>query len=168
MNDTGNPEKTSSIYNAYRAGIKLFTFLNFFLMLILISDFFLEPKYEAAEKNIESGNSARNISINISLEDSLKISNGKSEVRENEQAAFTPIFKIEKFHKFKKNNEDGYSVNLEPLFLPLAAVLSWFISFIIVIKPRGKEKEPALMHQLLLLPVIVSFVYWFRLYDYFL
>lgn len=172
MNETENSEinkAESWKYNGFKLAVRLFTFLNFFLMLILISDFFLEPEYKAVKK---AADTSENRFFSLSLgDDSLKLNSSSYEIKDNEQAAITPIFKIELYHKYKaKDNGDGFSVDLGPVFLPFISVLSWLLSFIAIIKPRDKNKgeEPALMYQLLLLPIIISLDYWVKLIHFIL
>lgn len=166
--NSGATEGKPSGYSSFKTTVRFFTFINFFLALILISDFFLEPEYKKID---EAADSAKSKTFSLSLgDDSLKIHSGNTEVRENEMAAFTPIFQVEVFHKYKAGSDDGYSVDLGTVFLPVAAVIVWLISFIAVIisRKRKSETEPLLKYQILLLPVIVSLSYWAKLLGYFL
>jgi hypothetical protein len=171
MNNAENSEATEgkpSGYSSFKTTVRFFTFINFFLALILISDFFLEPEYREIDK---AADSAKSKTFSLSLGgDSLKIHSGDSEKRENEMAVFTPIFQVEAYHKYKAGSDDGYSVDLGTVFLPAAAALVWLISFIVVIITRKRKNgpEPLLKYQILLLPVIVSLSYWAKLLGYFL
>ncbi len=165
MDNTPKREKTAGSLRAFRTGIRLLTFLNLFLALILISDFFLEPEYRAVEIPADSSGS-KSISITFGFEDSLKIKKEESAIHADEMIALTPIFEIDKYNIYIENGENEYNVRLGPYFLPVIAVLSWLISFIIVFRPRGRKEELPFLYQALILPIILSLIYWVKLISY--
>jgi hypothetical protein len=109
---------------------------------------------------------SKSISISLGFEDSLKISKEESVFHKDEKIALTPVFKIEKYNTYIENGKNEYNVRLGPYFLPAISVIAWLISFVFVFKPRERKDEFPFLYQALLLPIILSLVYWVKLINY--